>query len=146
MTERSRPGCRFGRALFVDAAARGGNHQSRHDVFRDVHRALGFGYREYIYKLAMERDLRRLGHRVDREAPITIYYRGEPLAEERMDMVVNQRVIVETKATEQLHPMASTQLFGYLCASEYEVGLLLHFGHVASFSRVIFENRFKRRA
>jgi hypothetical protein len=59
-------------------------------VFRDVHRAFGFGYREYIYKRAMELDLRRLGHRVDREVPVTIYNRGEPLAEEKMDMVCRQ--------------------------------------------------------
>ena len=112
-------------------------------VFKDVHRALGFGYREYIYKLAMERDLRRLGHQVEREVPVMIYYRGESLAEEKLDMVVNGRVIVETKPTERLHPMASTQLFGYLCESDYEVGLLLHFGYTAAFHRVIYENRFK---
>jgi GxxExxY protein len=114
-------------------------------VFRDVHRAFGFGYREYIYKRAMELDLRKLGHRVDREVPVVIYYRGEPLAKEKMDMVVDGRVIVEVKATEKLPPIASPQLFSYLCASDYEVGLLLHFGHTANFYRTIFENRFKVR-
>jgi GxxExxY protein len=114
-------------------------------VFRDVHRAFGFGYREYLYKRAMELDLRRLGHRVDREVPVTIYYRGEPLAEEKIDMVVDGRVIVEAKATEKLPAIASTQLFSYLCASDFEVGLLLHFGHEPNFYRTVFENRFKVR-
>jgi GxxExxY protein len=93
----------------------------------------------------MQRDLRRLGRQVDREVPVMIYYRGEPLAEEKMDMVVDRRVVVEAKATERLHPMASTQLFGHLCATDFEVGLLLHFGHTATFHRVIFENRLKLR-
>ena len=115
------------------------------DVFRDVHRTFGFGYRERIYMLAIERDLRRLGHRVDREVGVIVYYRGEALARQRLDMVVNNRVIVEIKATEQLHPQANAQLFSYLCATNYEVGLLLHFGHTAAFQRVVFENRLKTR-
>lgn len=115
------------------------------DIFRDVHRTFGFGYREQIYKLAIERDLLRLGHRVDREVGVIVYYRGEPLARQRLDMVVDDRVIVEIKATEQLHPSASAQLFSYLCSSDYEVGLLLHFGHKAEFKRAIFENHLKTR-
>ena len=115
------------------------------DVFRDVHRTFGFGYRERIYMLAIERDLRRLGHRVDREVGVIVYYRGEPLAHQRLDMVVDGRVIVEVKATGQLPPHASAQLFSYLCSTNYEVGLLLDFGHKADFKRVIFENRLKTR-
>jgi GxxExxY protein len=79
------------------------------DTFRDVHRALGFGYREYIYALAMERDLVAKGHQVDREVAVMVYYRGEPLARQTFDMIVDQRVIVENKATETLHPTAATQ-------------------------------------
>jgi GxxExxY protein len=49
-------------------------------AFYDVHRALGFGFREYIYALALERELVARGHRVDREVAVAVYYRGEPLA------------------------------------------------------------------
>jgi GxxExxY protein len=115
------------------------------DTFRDVHRALGFGYREYIYALAMERDLVAKGHQVDREVAVMVYYRGEPLARQTLDMIVDQRVVVEHKATERLHPGASAQLFSYLCSTNLEVGLLLHFGRDAKFRRVICENKFKRR-
>src|SRR6516165_4195147 len=59
----------------------------------------------------MERDLRRLGHLVEREVGVIVYHRGEPLARQRLDMVVDNRVVVEIKATEQLHPSASAQLF-----------------------------------
>ena len=115
------------------------------DSFRDVHRELGFGYREYLYALALERDLVAKGHRVDREVAVMVYYRGEPLARQTLDMIVDRKVIVENKATEQLHPAAQLQLFSYLCATDMEVGLLLHFGREAKFQRVICENRLKQR-
>ena len=114
-------------------------------AFRDVHRAFGFGYGEYIYSLAMERDLIAKGHRVDREVGLMVYYRGEPLAPQRVDMIVDEKVIVEHKATERLHADASSQLFSYPCSTSIEVGLVLHFGREPQFHRIVCENRFKRR-
>ncbi len=113
-------------------------------AFHDVHRALGFGFREHIYALALERDLVAKGHRVDREVPVTIHYRGEPLARQTLDLIVDEKLVLEAKASERLHPDATTQLFSYLCATNLEVGLLLHFGREAKVYRVIYENRFKR--
>ena len=46
-----------------------------------------------------------------------VHYREEPLAWQTLDMIVDQKLVVETKATERLHPGASMQLFGYLCAT-----------------------------
>jgi len=60
-------------------------------------------------------------------------------------MVVDGKLIVEIKATERLHDNATRQLFGYLCATNLELGLLLHFGREPKFHRVICENRLKRR-
>ena len=111
--------------------------------FFDVHRALGFGFREFIYARALERDLVAKGHRVDREVRTMVYYRGKPLAEQTLDMVVDQRLVVENKSTERLHPSTSLQLFSYLCATTFEVGLILHFGREPKFYRVVCENRFK---
>lgn len=111
--------------------------------FFDVHAALGFGYRELIYALAMERDLRAKGHQVDREVAVLIHFRGEPLARQTIDMIIDQKVIVETKSTELLHPDARRQLFGYLCASTLEVGPLLHFGREPKFHRAIYQNKYK---
>jgi GxxExxY protein len=113
-------------------------------TFYDVHRALGFGFREYIYALALERDLVAQGHRVDREVPVTIHYRGEPLARQALDMVIDEKLVLEIKATERLHADATAQLFSYLCSTSMEAGLLLHFGREAKVHRVIYENRFKR--
>ena len=111
--------------------------------FYDVYNELGFGYRELIYGLAMERDLIAKGHRVAREVAVMVHFRGEPLARQTLDMLVDDRLIVELKSTERLHPDATRQLFSYLCATTLELGLLLHFGHEPKFHRVIYMNRFK---
>jgi GxxExxY protein len=113
-------------------------------AFYEVHRELGFGFREYLYALALERELVAKGHRVDREVGVMVHYRGEPLAWQTIDMIVHERLVLEIKATERLAPTASTQLFSYLCSTNLEVGLLLHFGREPKFYRVICENRVKR--
>lgn len=73
-----------------------------------------------------------------------VYFRGEPLARQVLDMVVDRKVVVEIKSTEALRADAERQLFSYLCSTTLEVGLLLHFGRRADFHRVVCENRFKR--
>jgi len=115
------------------------------DCFFDVHRELGFGFREYLYTRALERLLLAKGHKVEREVPVMVHFRGEPLAYERMDAVVDGKVIIESKAREMLDPDAQSQLFAGLAATDLEVGLILHFGKQPRFYRVFFENRFKRR-
>ena len=70
------------------------------DSFFDVHAELGFGFREDLYARALERLLIETGHKVDREVAVMVCFRGEPLAYERMDMVVDGKVIIENKARE----------------------------------------------
>ena len=115
------------------------------DCFFDVHKELGFGFREYIYSRALQRLLVAKGHKVEREVRVLVYFRGEPLAYERMDMLVDDTVVIENKAREPLNSDAQGQLFAALAATNLEVGLLLHFGRRARFYRVFFENRFKHR-
>ena len=74
-----------------------------------------------------------------------IHFRGEPLAYERMDAIVDGKVVIESKAREILDPDAQAQLFAGLAATDLEVGLVLHFGKKPRFYRVFFENRFKQR-
>src|SRR5690348_7087447 len=88
--------------------------------FFTVHRTLGYGYREYIYSLALERELVARGHRVAREVAVLVYYRGEPLARQTLDMLVDDKLVVEIKAAERLHPSATLQLFSYLCSTNLE--------------------------
>jgi GxxExxY protein len=113
-------------------------------AFYEVHQGLGSGFREHVYARALELELTSKGHSVQRELGVPVYWRGEPIAWQALDMVVDGKVVVENKATERLHPVAGQQLFSYLCSTNMEVGLLLHFGREAKFHRVICENRFKR--
>jgi GxxExxY protein len=110
-------------------------------AFYAVHRALGFGFLEHVHAAALERELLHRGHRVDRELNVLVQYAGADLAHQRLDMVVDDKVVLEIKSTEHLHRDAKRQLYNYLRATKFEVGLLLHFGRSAKFHRVIYTSR-----
>jgi GxxExxY protein len=97
-------------------------------AFYEVYNTLGFGFLEHIYILSLERELRSRGHKVRREAGVCVMYKGEELAYQRLDMIVDDIVIVEVKSTAELHKGANRQVYNYLRATNLEVGLLLHFG------------------
>jgi GxxExxY protein len=118
--------------------------QSIIGAFYEVYNALGYGFLEHVYILALEHELLARGHRVAREVGVRIMYKGFELAVQRLDMIVDNTVVVETKSTEDLHKSAARQLRNYLCASDFEIGLLLHFGPDAKFYRIIASNRRER--
>jgi GxxExxY protein len=93
----------------------------------------------------LERELRKRGHRVVRELSVRVAYKGEELGAQRLDMVVDDVLVIEAKSTHTLHPSASRQLYNYLRATNLELGLLLHFGPRPQFYRVFCENTFRRR-
>lgn len=97
-------------------------------AFFEVYNTLGYGFLESVYVEALARELRRLGHRVDREVLVRIWYKGEVIARQRVDMIVDGKVIVELKAGLALHSTAPKLLYNYLRATDKEVGLLLHVG------------------
>ena len=105
-------------------------------AFYESYNDLGFGFLEHIYVMALERELRDLGHRVAREVWVPVRYKGVELARHRIDMLVDDCVLVETKSTLDLHPAAKRQVYNYLAATRLEVGLLLHFGPEAKFHRI----------
>lgn len=63
-------------------------------------------------------------------------YKGEQLAYQRLDRIVDDIVIVEVKSTVELHKGANRQVYNYLRATSLEVGLLLHFGPEPKFYRL----------
>jgi GxxExxY protein len=109
-------------------------------VFFDVYNTLGFGSLEHLHVQALERELSRLGHQVAREVGVRVMYRGEELGFQRLDLIVDDRLIVETKSTYDLHKAARRQLFNYLRATNLEVGVLLHFGPTPRFFRIFCAN------
>ena len=106
-------------------------------AFYQVYNAFGFGFLEHVYTLALERELRARGHMVGREVYVPVYYKGEELTRQRIDMLVDETLIVEAKATAMLHRSASRQVYNYLNATRLQVGLLLHFGLEPAFYRLI---------
>ena len=105
-------------------------------AFYEVYNTLGYGFLEQVYILALERELVARRHRVAREVGVRIMYKGDELCSQRIDMIVDEKVVVETKSTFDLHPSAHRQLYSYLQASSLEIGLLLHFGRRANFYRL----------
>lgn len=109
-------------------------------AFFEVYNTLGFGFLEHIYIMALERELISRGHHVGREISVRVMYKGELLSNQRLDMVVDGRVVVETKSAPDLPKNARRQVYNYLKATNLEVGLLLHFGPIARVYREIRTN------
>jgi len=109
-------------------------------AFYEVYNTLGFGFLEHIYVMALERELRSRGHMVRREVSFSVIYKGEELARQRMDMIIDEKVIVEVKSTYILHKAARRQIYNYLRSTNLEVGLLFHFGPEPKFYRMLHRN------
>jgi GxxExxY protein len=92
-----------------------------------VHRALGPGFLESVYRNALAYELRAMGLEVKTEVAIPVFYRSEQVGDFFADFVV-QGLIIELKATQEIHPAHEAQLVNYLQATQTEVGLLLNFG------------------
>src|SRR5215207_9009288 len=97
-------------------------------AFYEVYNAMRYGFVEHLYSLALERELKLRGHEVGREVSVPVDYKDYYLGTQRIDMLVDHKVVVEIKSTDQLPPTAKRQLYNYLRATKLEVGLLLHFG------------------
>jgi GxxExxY protein len=109
-------------------------------AFYEVYNQLGFGFLEFIYALALEKELLRRGRSVAREAAVPVIYKGEILANQRVDMIVDDKVMVEIKSTEVLHRKAPRLTLNYLRSTPLEVALLLHFGPEPRFYRFVSFN------
>ncbi len=94
----------------------------------EVYNSLGPGFREETYKLATLAELRRQTIGAVRELEIEVRYKGEIIDKYRIDIVVEDKVILELKAVDQFHPRHRAQLLSYLKASGLRLGLLVNFG------------------
>ena len=97
----------------------------------EVHRGLGPGLLESAYEECLCYELSRLGLRFERQVHLPVKYKDLKLdCAYRMDLVVEDAVVVEIKSIEELLPIHDAQLLTYLRASEKRVGLLLNFNVV----------------
>jgi GxxExxY protein len=74
------------------------------------------------------RELRTRNHEIRREVSVPVLYKGEEVARQRLDIIVDQQLVVEVKSTRTLHDGSVRQVENYLRGTRLELGLLLHFG------------------
>ncbi len=104
--------------LIVDSAVR-------------IHRELGPGLLESVYELVMERALVARGLSVERQKTICFSYDGLVFENAfRVDLLVDERVVVEIKSVDRLAPVHGKQLLTYLRLMNVPVGLLINFGGI----------------
>ena len=104
-----------------------------------VHSALGPGFLESVYQNALIWELRKAGLKAEAERPISVRYDGQIVGAFTADLLVNNSVIVELKASQSLAKAYEVQLVNYLTATGFDEGLLLNFGA----ERLEFKKKFR---
>jgi GxxExxY protein len=94
----------------------------------EVHNSLGPGFPEAIYKRALVMELRLRGHKVDVEKRAVVSYRGETIGEYFLDIVVEEKVILELKAVAEILPIHKQQALTYVRATGLPLALVINFG------------------
>lgn len=105
-----------------------------------VYNTLEYGFLEKIYEKALLIELKKTGLIVDEQKSVNVYYQGEEVGVYFADLIVNDSVIIEIKATDKLNKKHEIQLVNYLKATNIEVGLLLNFGEIPVIKRKVFSN------
>jgi GxxExxY protein len=100
------------------------------DAAIEVHRTLGGpGLLESVYEEALAWELEQRGLKVARQVPCPIRYKGVELGQFlRIDLLVEDKVIVECKATTDDHPIHQSQVLTYLRLQKLHLGMVLNFG------------------
>jgi len=93
-----------------------------------VYKQLGFGFLESVYKRAMMIELNNQGIKAEAERPLTVYYDDQVVGEFFVDLYIEDQIIVELKAIQNLIKEHEVQLVNYLTALKKDIGLLINFG------------------
>ena len=113
------------------------------EAFFTVYRTLGYGFSEKVYENALAIEMSRLGLKFQQQLPITVFYLSNVVGEFAADFLVEDKVMLELKAVQELAQEHEAQLLNYLKATTIEVGLLLNFGPKAQHIRKVFDNERK---
>jgi len=113
--------------------------------FYKVYNTHGYGFLEKVYENSMVLELKNHGLKCETQKAISVFYDGVIVGNYFADIIVENKVILELKATEALREEHEAQLINYLRATNIEVGLLMNFGKEAEFVRKVFSNSRKKR-
>ncbi len=100
-----------------------------------VHNTLGAGYLEKVYENAMLIELDKRGLHAVSQQPIPVLYESVVVGDFFADLFVEDCIIVELKATENLHTRHEAQLVNYLTSTGHDIGLLINFGSSVTVKR-----------
>jgi GxxExxY protein len=109
-------------------------------VAMKVHRALGAGFVEFVYRNSLIHELRKIGLSVEVEKPAKVRYDGIIVGEFNIDLFVENWLVVEIKAVRTLTDGHEVQVVNYLTAIGQDFGLLLNFGAKS----LQFKRKFRR--
>ena len=104
-----------------------------------VHNTLGFGFLEKVYENALLIELSIMGLKAEQQKPLTVWYEGKVVGEFFIDLLVEEKVIVEVKAVKKVIDIHEIQVVNYLKGSKLEVGLLLNFSTSLEIKRKFFK-------
>lgn len=93
-----------------------------------VSNTLGVGFLEKVYENALFIELNKAGLKAEKQKKIAVTYEGIVVGDYSADLLVNDKVIIEVKATKVMDESHQVQLLNYLKATEMRVGLILNFG------------------
>jgi GxxExxY protein len=93
----------------------------------EVHKQLGPGFLENVYRRAVTLEFERQGIRFEAEKKIELQYKGDCIGTHRLDLFVDDQLVVELKTVEELHKKHYAQVRSYLKAVQKPVGLLVNF-------------------
>ena len=110
-------------------------------VFYEVYNELGPGFLESVYENAFYLLLKENGLDVEKQYPISVYFRDAIIGNYKADLWVEGKVLLELKAIREIRPEDEAQIIHYLKATEIDVGLLMNFGNKPEFKRFIFDKK-----
>jgi GxxExxY protein len=93
-----------------------------------VHKTLGFGFLESVYEKSLLIEFVEQNIKAVAQQDLTVYYKGQSVGEFRVDVLIDDRIILEIKSVQQLAPAHELQLVNYLVATHHNIGLLSNFG------------------
>ena len=93
----------------------------------EVHRNLGPGLLESLYESALAIEMEAAGLKFERQVAVPVLYKHRPIGECRVDLLVEDRVIVEVKSVERHDPVFEAQILTYLKITGKHLGLLINF-------------------
>ena len=112
-------------------------------AFYEVYSELGYGFLESVYEASLALVLRGAGFDVRRRPNVDVHFRSQCVGVFRPDLIVDDKVLIELKATSGIDSSALSQVLNGLKATKLEVGLLFNFGPKPGFKRLIFTNKRK---